>query len=415
MAASQVDVVIVGAGAAGLAAARTARRFGLGCVVFEAMDRIGGRAFTSTEPFGAAWDLGCHWLHSADVNPFRLLADEYGFRYRAEPSGWRSFGPDGWASPDQLAEIDAAVEAGHLRAELAGVSGRDVPVSDVSTVDGPAADVFRWEMAAEWGVVPEMASTIDIARYRDSGNDWPVEDGYGALVARHGRGIPVELATPVSRIGWGGGAVRVTTPAGTVEAKSVVVTASTNALASGSIVFDPPLPVWKQEAIAAVPLGLANKVGIAIAGDRLGVDDDTSVLVNVAPGRAISYQLRPFGRDFANAYLAGPICDDLREDGPGAAEAAAIDGLVSVLGSDARRHVGTTAATCWEGEPSILGAYAAARPGSGHRRAELAVALADTVFFAGEAMHPQYFSTCHGADMSGEGAVLAIADRLRRG
>ena len=108
MGASHVDVVIVGAGAAGLAAARTARRLGLGCVVLEAMDRIGGRAFTSSEPFGEPWDLGCHWLHSADVNPFRLLADEYGFRYRAEPSDWRMYGPDGWANPEQLAAVDDA-------------------------------------------------------------------------------------------------------------------------------------------------------------------------------------------------------------------------------------------------------------------------------------------------------------------
>lgn len=414
MVVSRVDVVIVGAGAAGLGAARAARNLGLSCVVFEAMDRIGGRAFTSSEPFGEPWDLGCHWLHSADVNPFRLLADEYGFRYRSAPSPWRTFGAGGWATPEQDAAIDEGVEELLRRAQLAGVAGHDVPVWSVVDSEGQAADVLRWQMNAEWGVEPEQASTIDVARYRDSGNDWPVEDGYGALVARRARGIPVELATAVERIAWGGPAVRVTTAAGTIEAATAVVTVSTNALASGAIAFDPPLPVWKQEALAGVPLGLANKVGIAIAGQRLGVEDYTSVLATVAPGRAISYQLRPFGRDFANAYLAGPICDELRADGPGAAEAAAIDGLVALLGSDIRQHVGATSATCWEAEPTILGAYAAARPGSGHRRAELALPLGDQVFFAGEAMHPQYFSTCHGADMSGEAAVLAIADRLRR-
>ncbi len=413
MGASQVDIVVVGAGAAGLAAARTARRLGLSCVVFEAMDRVGGRAFTSAEPFGEPWDLGCHWLHSADVNPFRLLADEYGFRYRAEPSDWRAFGHGGWATPDQLAEIDRSVDAARLRGELAGVAGRDVPVSEVAGINGSGVDAFRLQMAGEWGVEPDRVSTLDLARYRDSGHDWPVEDGYGALVARHARGIPVELGTPVGRIEWGGPGVRVTTPEGTISAATVVVTASTNALASGAIEFDPPLPVWKQEAIDSVPLGLANKVGIAIPGDMLGVEDYTSVMVSVAPGRTMSYQLRPFGRDFANAYLAGTICDELRDEGPGAAEAAAIDGLAAMLGNDIRKHVRATSTTCWEREPSILGAYAAARPGSGHRRAELAIPLADKVFFAGEAMHPQYFSTCHGADMTGEAAVLAIADRLR--
>src|SRR4051794_36431408 len=83
------DVVIVGAGAAGLAAARTAGELGLNFVVVEAMDRIGGRAYTDAETFGVPWDRGCHWLHSADVNPMRVLADQYGWRYRSELVGWR--------------------------------------------------------------------------------------------------------------------------------------------------------------------------------------------------------------------------------------------------------------------------------------------------------------------------------------
>lgn len=79
-----LDPVIVGAGAAGLAAARTARDLGLNAVLCEAMDRIGGRAHTDTAAFGVPWDRGHHWLHSADVNPFTPLADAYGFRWANE-------------------------------------------------------------------------------------------------------------------------------------------------------------------------------------------------------------------------------------------------------------------------------------------------------------------------------------------
>jgi monoamine oxidase len=101
------DLVIVGAGAAGLSAAKRARERGLDVVVFEAMDRIGGRAHTDTSVFGIPWDRGCHWLHSASVNPMRELADAYGFRYRnsyppatartkpASPRSMRRFWPLG--------------------------------------------------------------------------------------------------------------------------------------------------------------------------------------------------------------------------------------------------------------------------------------------------------------------------------
>ena len=87
----EVDLVIVGAGAAGLGAARRAGELRLSCVVCEAMGRIGGRAFTESTSFGVPWDRGCHWLHSGSVNPFAKLADQYGFQYeKNQPAGARS-------------------------------------------------------------------------------------------------------------------------------------------------------------------------------------------------------------------------------------------------------------------------------------------------------------------------------------
>ena len=82
---SDVDVVVVGAGAAGLAAAKALAKAGKSVVVFEAMDRIGGRAFTETETFGVPFDRGCAWLHAADRNPFFP---------EAEAAGWRMYHHD---------------------------------------------------------------------------------------------------------------------------------------------------------------------------------------------------------------------------------------------------------------------------------------------------------------------------------
>ncbi len=411
---SSVDVAIVGAGAAGLAAARTARELGLEAVVFEAMPRIGGRAHTDRAPFGVPWDRGCHWLHSADLNPFTRLADEYGFRYQTEPVPWRLHLGDRWANPEEQAAADAFVGETVTAVIGAGRGGRDVPVADFVDHGSPWLAPLRARIHAEWGVDPEEMSTRDYATYRDTDRNWPVEDGYGALVARHAAGLAVTLATPVERIAWGGERVRVTSPRGTVDAGAVVVTVSTGVLAAEVIRFDPPLPVWKQEAVAAVPMGKANKVALQIDGAKLGVGEPTNVTVPVAGDAEISLRLRPFGRDLVDAYLAGPLCAELERAGEAAMLDATVGALRSALGSEAAAEVGATACSTWEREPFIRGGYAAARPGEAHRRADLARPLDDRVFFAGEATSPEFFSTCHGAHLTGIAAIQGVAAVLGR-
>ena len=78
---TDTDVAIVGAGAAGLAAAKTLGELGVPFVVLEASHRIGGRAYTEAVGPGQPFDLGCHWMHSASINPFVAIADAHGFDY----------------------------------------------------------------------------------------------------------------------------------------------------------------------------------------------------------------------------------------------------------------------------------------------------------------------------------------------
>jgi monoamine oxidase len=410
---SSVDLVVVGAGTAGLAAARTAQELGLSFVVFEAMDRIGGRAHTDHQTFGVPWDRGCHWLHSASINPMRELADRYGFRYRTTRPPWRLHDGDRWATDDEDATRDDLLAGFYDAAMTAGRAGRDVPMSTVVDTTDPIYPVFQLAIGAEWGVSPDEASTLDAARFRDTEENWPLLDGYGALVARHAEGIPVTLSTPVRRVEWGGSQVSVITDQGTVEAGAAIITVSTNVLAAELITFDPPMPDWKLEAAAAVPLGYADKVTFGIEGRYLGVDDHTNVAIPV-PGGMMSFQLRPFGWDMANGYLAGPLCRELEHEGEAEMIATALDALAGALGNEVRKHVTVAACSRWGAEPFIRGAYAAAKPGCAHKRAELGVPLADRLFFAGEATSPDSYSTCHGAHLTGIAAANAAAAALRR-
>lgn len=411
------DVVIVGAGAAGIGAAKQAAAEGLTYTVLEANPRIGGRAITDPRPFGLPWDVGCHWLHSASKNPFTKLADEYGFRYFSGRPETRLL-LDGVEITDRKAEVDAYEETAYHAALRAGENGEDVAVADVVDRESPYYGRFNMSIRAEWGASPERTSTLNVSGYEAAytGEDWPVEDGYGALVARHAAGIPVQLATPVTRIEWGRSPIRVHTLRGVIETRRVVVTVSTNVLADEVIAFDPPLPARKLEAARNVPLGRANKVGILLDdGCELGVDGHGGALIwsSSDPATGLAFQLRPFGWDFANAYIAGDLCGDLERAGEAAMTDYALANLRALVGSGIDRHVRATAVTRWESEPYIRGAYAVARPGHGNDRAVIREPLEDRVWFAGEALSEEWFSTCHGAYLSGREAVTAASGSLR--
>lgn len=411
---SSVDVAIVGAGAAGLAAARTAEERGLAFVVLEAMDRIGGRAHTDYDTFGLPWDRGCHWLHSADINPMRILADDYGFSYlNANPPYRYHFGEE-FLPNDEACAVRTYVEECRDRVTQAGRAGNDVSFSTLIDRTHPFYPAFRTAVAGEWSVSVEDASTLDDAAYRDTGNNWPVRDGYGALVARRAAGIPVALSTPVRRIEWGGSRVKVVADSGTIDAGSVIITVSTRIIQDGVIAFDPPLPVWKQEAYDAIQLGNANKIAFAIDGRELGVDGHSSLWVKVAEDQGMFFQLRPFGWDLANGYLAGELGAAAEREGRKAILATGLNALKIAFGSDIAKRITKSACTTWQTDPWIRGAYGAARPGQAHKRQDLATPIDDKLFWAGEAVSHDFFSTCHGADESGVQAVEAVALAMKR-
>lgn len=412
---NQAELVIVGAGAAGLGAALTARELGIDAIVLEAMDRAGGRAYTRYEPFGFAWDAGCHWLHSASVNPFTHFADREGFRYHAQPATWHSWRDGHLTGAAEDAVIDGYVE-GVLDAALQhGREGADLPIADFADSTDPSYPDLRYSINAEWGVEPGAASTLDLARYRDLHQNWPVEDGYGALVQRVAAPAlaSVRLNTPVQAISSSPSGVRVTTPHGVIAANAVIVTVSTNTLADEVIAFDPPLPLWKREAIAAVPLGHANKVALQVSRSLLSDLAAFNTAVPIGDGQMIGLRFRPYGRDLIDGYLGGTAALELEEAGEAAMVDVAAQAASVVLGSDVKHHIQATVASRWGQEPFIRGAYAAAMPGSATLRSDLALPIENRIFFAGEATSPDFFSTCHGAWESGIAATRAATAQIR--
>ncbi len=409
---SDPDVIVIGAGSAGLAAARTLMARGFAVQAIEARNRIGGRAWTHTARYGVPVDLGCAWLHSADVNPYLVIADELGFHVERSEPAWGGRRRIGRLSEAERAAIERTIAEGLDAMQAAGEAGRDVAASEVLDEHAPGRPLLDAVITWIYGADPDRVSTIDAARYRDTGHNWPVREGYGALVQAYGAGVPVRLSTRASRIDWSGPGVSVETGAGRMRARAAVVALPTTVMAEERVTFTPALPAAKQSAIEHLPLGIADKAIFRLTGDPFGMPPDSFVRGRHDTSRTCSIQLRPFGRDIVSCYFGGRFARELEEQGT--MIEAAREEMVNAFGSKVTQHLAEPSATSWFLDPDSRGSYSAALPGHGHRRADLAAPLEGRLFFAGEACSPDFFSTCHGGYLSGIAAADAVAAALKK-
>ncbi len=336
---STVEVAVVGAGAAGLGAAKTLARHGLSFALLEASHRIGGRAYSEEAAPGVPFDLGCHWLHSASLNPFVKIADSLGFRY--DKSGFvRGIFMDGAAvGPEVLGEARAYMERNFAQIAALPRDGPDRAVAEVREAGSPWTGLFDYNISLTSSRDSDQVSALDAASYRDTEEDWPVRDGYGALVARFGANLPVALNTAVRRIDWSGRRIRLDTARGEVTARKVILTVSTGVLEAGDIRFDPPLPDWKSEAIAALPLGNHNRICLVFDRDVFGVDAPAGGAILSPDSEPMYFRIRPFGQDHVVGLTGGRFADRLEHAGTDASLDFAKEKLKQAFGADITRHV----------------------------------------------------------------------------
>lgn len=410
------DLIIIGAGCAGLAAAQQAKRYGLNTLVLEAKNRIGGRAYTNTETFGVPVDYGCHWLHAASINPLRQLADEHGFAYeRADSRHQRLFIDQHWGSARELQDYQDYCDHCWQLTNEAGQRGHDVAIADLIDTQHHFYPLFSGWCAALNGSEPELCSTLDHYRFHETGEDWPVIDGYGALVAQLGAGIDIKLNTPVQRIHWGGQNTKVDCKLGTLSAKAVIITVSNGVLNSHQIQFEPDLPLWKYEALDGVPMGQANKVIFQLTPAALAdIPESSHVRVALSQqqsGPNIHFLLRQFGHNTAIAYIAGGFSKALEQEGKAAIIDFALEQLKTMLGHSIETALVKIDATAWNSDEYIRGAYSMAKPGEASQRRRLAEPLAERLFFAGESTSIDAYGAAHGAYSSGIAALQEVFNR----
>ena len=398
---SSVDIAVVGAGIAGLSAARALKRREVDFTLIEASHRIGGRAYTEEVMPGLPLDLGCHWLHSASLNPFVEIAHRHGFHYDSARKRGAVFAYGDWAGADRLDEIENFLDRNHKRMAALPEDGEDRAVVDMTDRDNPWTALLDYRGSIDSSHDTDAVSVRDVLAYRKTGEDWPVKEGFGALIVRCFGDLPVTLNAAVERMNWSGPKVRLVTRRGEFTAKKVIITASTGILEGGDIRFDPPLPDWKNEAISSLPLGNHNRIYLIFDRDVFGEEAPGRVTVLDGDGAPISLDIRPFGYNIVHGMTGGRFADWLERAGEEASADFAMEKLKEAFGASITRHVVRHLVTAWRGDPWVKGAYSAARPGQSHQRGMLARPIDDHLYFAGEACSSNAYATAHGAYLSG--------------
>ena len=415
--AADVDVVVIGAGAAGISAARELTGRGLTVTVIEADSRIGGRVHTDTEAFGVPYDTGAHWLHYREANPFVDYGLRHGFDMYESPDEGVFHVGDRLATDEEYAAYENAFRSAISAMSRAGRKGLDVAASEV------VPDLGEWGLTVDlYAGAYEMAADFDSISCADwysgeDGTDWYCREGFGTLFAHSARDVPVTLETAAFEVRWGGPGVEVVTDNGTIKARAVVVTVSMGVLANGNIKFDPPLPVKKQEAIDALTMGHMMHVALQLNENFFGVGEDgyfgykITEEMNGAP-KGFGALVDAGGHGITYCDLGGDFARQMSDEGPGATHDFVVAELKKAFGSKVEDAIENSDIFDWTSNPHTYGAYSSAEPGGAWSRGELRRPEADRLWFAGEALSRDDWATVAGAHKSGLVAAADIHDTL---
>lgn len=418
-----MKVVVVGAGAAGLAAARVLHDAGVSVTVFEARNRIGGRIWTDRSWAGFPLEHGAEMIHGSGAITWQYLAPEaptvnYGdyeeFRYAVGGRVWTH--AELQSRPDfrtvlrlEYEELPKLQPSPDLSVR-AWVQRRGLGEEATRYAERLLSDIYLAD-PAELSVA-ELAHEERTAHM--SGGNFRIPEGYDLVVSRLAEGITVRCGSPVRRIRWRAG-VAVETNAGVVAADAAIVTVPLSLLAQGTLVFAPALPRQKIEAINALRTGSAIKFHLLFRNRWW--PEDLGVLVSLTDVSAAWVSGK--GQKSALPTLTGWVTASRAR----ALEPLSDEEMLQRVLRDLATATGSPAPTeeymggrviRWDAEEWSKGGYSYVPVGAHGARAVLAQPVEDRLFFAGEATaYDSNPATVHGAILSGQRAAREVLSTLQ--
>ncbi|MCL4296015.1 MAG: FAD-dependent oxidoreductase [Anaerolineae bacterium] len=424
--AAKTQILIVGAGAAGLGAARALQDGGHKVIVLEARSRLGGRVWTDRSWPAAALDMGASWIHGVSGNPLTELAQE--FKVKTLPTDYDSLltydlqgNPLSEAARDKLDNrlehwLDKAAEWGEqldrdisLQSGLDHVlKGQDLSRRERLQLDYALNTTIEHEFAAD-------AAELSLWYWNEGkdlgGGDVIFPGGYDQILQGIAQGLDIRLDHVVQKVEYGRSGVKITTDRDTFEAERAAITLPLGVLKKGTVLFIPALPGWKRSAIRQLKMGLLNKAYLRFP--EVFWDEAHELLGYIAERKGEWAEwlniYRYTGQPILLGFNAGQYGRQIEKLSDRELVGATMKTLRTIYGAGIPDPE-TWLITRWASDPLAWGSYSYLPPGATQDdRETLARPVADRLFFAGEATSADYPATVHGALLSGRRAAAEIA------
>jgi monoamine oxidase len=414
------EVLIVGAGAAGLAAARKLVAEGRRVIVVEARDRTGGRVWTNRSWNEMPIDLGAAWIHGHKGNPLVKQAEEFGARTAV--TNYESaavFAASGKILPlaeaaraySALEELEDGFESLEEKEDFEGHEESFATALRrwQDSADMPQGDRKLLRLVARNEIEAEYAADLDQLQFPplDESQEFTGENrcfpaGYAGIIDGLAAGLDIRLNTAVREIDYTKPIVAISTSAGTFKAERVIVTVPLGVLKKGTIRFTPELPQAKQTAIDRIGMGLLNKVALRFERPFWPKRHVLAFLSDRADQWPDIFNLEPTcGYPVLVGLKSGQAAHDDERRSDKELVSALMQQLRSAFGDKTSEPTGWHV-TRWASDPLAGGSYSYFRVGAKPKDYDaLAAPVNDRLFFAGEATNKAHPATVHGAYLSG--------------